>query len=184
MHWISVPIPWAQKTRQKDCRRGVRLGFGRPSPATDFAVTGPAYPNRPNGCKQEELKANGTKVDKTFPCRYSSFMKYEVRKTEQFEKWLVKLKDATAKKRLLARLDMASNGHFGDHKQLDERLFELRLFYGPGYRVYFTINGGVVPLVDRRRQVESGKGYCQGQSDIEGFGGIRDESKNYTIRRC
>jgi putative addiction module killer protein len=46
-------------------------------------------------------------------------MKYEVRKTEPFKKWLVKLKDATAKKRLLARLDMASNGHFGDHKQLD-----------------------------------------------------------------
>lgn len=30
---------------------------------------------------------------------------------------------------------MASNGHFGDHKQLDEKLYELRLFYGPGYPV-------------------------------------------------
>jgi putative addiction module killer protein len=68
-------------------------------------------------------------------------MKYELRSTDRFEKWLVKLKDATAKKRLLARLDMVGNGHFGDHKQLEANLFELRLFYGPGYRVYYTISG-------------------------------------------
>ena len=69
-------------------------------------------------------------------------MKYELRSTEYFDKWLAKIRGATAKKRLLARFDMVSNGHFGDHKQLDERLFELRLFYGPGYRVYYTISGG------------------------------------------
>ena len=39
---------------------------------------------------------------------------------------------------------MVSNGHFGDHKQLDEKLYELRLFYGPGYPVYYTINGGTL----------------------------------------
>lgn len=69
-------------------------------------------------------------------------MKYELRSTDRFDKWLAKLKDATAKKRLLARLDMVSNGHFGDHKQLEANFFELRLFYGPGYRVYYTISGG------------------------------------------
>lgn len=74
-------------------------------------------------------------------------MKYELRSTEYFDKWLAKLKDTTARKRLLARFDMASNGHFGDHKQLDERLFELRLFYGPGYRVYYTISGGTIILL-------------------------------------
>ena len=62
-------------------------------------------------------------------------MKYELRSTDHFDRWLAKLKDAMARKRLLARLDMASNGHFGDHKLLDERLYELRLFYGPGYPV-------------------------------------------------
>lgn len=74
-------------------------------------------------------------------------MKYELRSTDHFDRWLAKLKDAMARKRLLARLDMVSNGHFGDHKQLDERLYELRLFYGPGYRVYYTINGGTLVLL-------------------------------------
>ena len=74
-------------------------------------------------------------------------MKYELRSTDHFDRWLAKLKDAMARKRLLARLDMVSNGHFGDHKQLDERLYELRLFYGPGYRIYYTINGGTLVLL-------------------------------------
>lgn len=66
-------------------------------------------------------------------------MKYELRSTEHFDRWLKKLKDVSAKRRMLARFDMVGNGHFGDHKQLDEQLFELRMFYGSGYRVYFSI---------------------------------------------
>lgn len=74
-------------------------------------------------------------------------MKYELRSTEHFEKWFEKLKDTSAKRRMLARFDMVSNGHFGDHKQLDERIFELRMFYGPGYRVYYTVKDGHIVLL-------------------------------------
>mgnify|MGYP003594519062 CR=1 FL=1 len=71
-------------------------------------------------------------------------MGYRVEKTAVFEKWLRKLTTRKDRYRILARLDMVSNGHFGDHKQIGERLFELRMFFGPGYRIYFTIFGNTV----------------------------------------
>lgn len=71
-------------------------------------------------------------------------MKYRIEKTSVFEKWLRKIKPGNDRLRILARLDMVFNGHFGDHKQIGERLFELRMFFGPGYRVYFSIIGDTV----------------------------------------
>jgi putative addiction module killer protein len=75
-------------------------------------------------------------------------MKYELKSTEVFEKWLSKVKDRSGKIKILARLDRIQNGNFGDCKQIGKELYELRFFFGPGYRVYYTIkNNSVVILL-------------------------------------
>jgi putative addiction module killer protein len=74
-------------------------------------------------------------------------MKYELRKTDIFDRWMARLKDRSAKIKILARLDRIENGNFGDHKQIDKNLFELRFFFGPGYRIYYTIKGNTVVIL-------------------------------------
>ena len=71
-------------------------------------------------------------------------MKYELRSTKQYNKWLAKVKDASVKLRVLARLTMVENGHFGDYKQISSDLFELRFFFGSGLRIYYTIQSNKV----------------------------------------
>lgn len=74
-------------------------------------------------------------------------MTYELQSTPTFDKWLAKLKDATTRNRLLARLDRIETGNFGDFKQIDNNLFELRFFFGSGLRIYYTIRNGQVVLL-------------------------------------
>ena len=69
------------------------------------------------------------------------YMKYELRSTEYFDKWLTKIKDRQTHSRILRRVDKLVIGSFGDCKTIDANLFELRMFFGPGYRVYYTIKG-------------------------------------------
>lgn len=66
-------------------------------------------------------------------------MKYLIRKTAEFSNWLNELKDRQAYLRILARINAAEDGNFGDHKILPGSggLFEMRLNCGPGYRVYY-----------------------------------------------
>lgn len=68
-------------------------------------------------------------------------MKYELRSTGRFDKWFAGLKDASVKVRVLARLDRLENGNFGDFKAIGSGLFELRLFFGPCYRIYLYDQG-------------------------------------------
>ena len=56
---------------------------------------------------------------------------------EPFLIWFNKLKDAGTRRRILMRLRRLEQGNFGDSKHIRERLYELRLFFGPGYRIYF-----------------------------------------------
>ena len=57
--------------------------------------------------------------------------------SEPFTVWLNGLKDHRSRRRILARLRRLEQGNFGDRKHLKSGLFELRLFFGAGYRVYF-----------------------------------------------
>ncbi|MFO7761538.1 MAG: hypothetical protein R6V20_07985 [Desulfobia sp.] len=66
-------------------------------------------------------------------------MKYELRSTTPFDKWLAKIKDRKTRARIVRRIDRLALGIFGDCKNIQADLFELRMFFGPGYRVYFTI---------------------------------------------
>ena len=69
---------------------------------------------------------------------YNTSVNYEVRQTEEFSKWLKKLKDAVAKVAIARRIDRMKEGNFGDSKSVGGEVFELRIDVSKGYRVYFT----------------------------------------------
>jgi len=64
--------------------------------------------------------------------------------TPEFEQWLEILRDAKGKARILSRLDSAALGNFGDCQSVGDGVSEMRIHFGPGYRVYFTRRGTFV----------------------------------------
>ncbi len=76
----------------------------------------------------------------------------EVRQTETFSKWLVKLHDLRARAKIQARIDRLELGNAGDVKPVGEGVSEMRVDYGPGYRVYFHTKGLRVDNTSRRRR--------------------------------
>lgn len=65
----------------------------------------------------------------------------EIRKTEHFANWLDNLCDIQAKARVLVRIERLASGNAGDVKPVGEGVSEMRINYGPGYRVYFIQRG-------------------------------------------
>ncbi len=65
----------------------------------------------------------------------------EIRKTELFATWLDSLRDIQAKARVLVRIERLALGNAGDVKPVGEGVSEMRIDYGPGYRVYFIQRG-------------------------------------------
>lgn len=61
--------------------------------------------------------------------------------TEVFDAWFAGLKDMQAVRRVQARIDRAEDGNFGDCEPVGEGVSEMRIHYGPGYRVYFVKRG-------------------------------------------
>lgn len=68
----------------------------------------------------------------------------EIRRLAEFDLWLSGLKDTVTKARLTARLKKASLGHLGDVKSVDAGVWEMREFFGPGWRMYYVRRGEVV----------------------------------------
>ena len=62
---------------------------------------------------------------------------FEIIESATFSKWLSGLKDRQARMRIYVRLDRLSLGNFGDAGPIGEGLSELRIHYGPGYRLYY-----------------------------------------------
>lgn len=58
-------------------------------------------------------------------------------RTEEFAAWLNGVRDAKAKARIISRLDLAALGNLGDCEPVGEGVSEMRIDFGPGYRVYF-----------------------------------------------
>ena len=71
----------------------------------------------------------------------------EVRQTEEFDNWLRRLRDRTARSRILVRIRRLALSNPGDVKPVGAGLSEMRIDYGPGYRVYFTQRGPVLVVV-------------------------------------
>jgi putative addiction module killer protein len=80
----------------------------------------------------------------------------EVRQTLEFSKWLLKLQDRAARARIEVRIRRLGLGLAGDVKPVGEGVSELRIDYGPGYRVYFCQQGSRIFLLliggDKRTQ--------------------------------
>ena len=65
----------------------------------------------------------------------------EVRETEEFSDWLSALRDARAKAKVLVRIARLATGNPGDVQSVGKGVSELRINYGPGYRVYYIQRG-------------------------------------------
>ena len=63
---------------------------------------------------------------------------FTVRQTEEFQDWLDGLKDLKTQLRIVARLRLAEAGNLGDWKPVGGDISEMRIAFGPGYRLYFT----------------------------------------------
>ena len=66
---------------------------------------------------------------------------YTTIRSSDFDTWLTKLRDNIGKARIIARLNAAEHGNFGDCEPVGEGVREMRVHVGPGYRVYFTQRG-------------------------------------------
>lgn len=79
-----------------------------------------------------------------------------IRQTETFKAWLADLRDRNARRRIAQRLLRVQAGLFGDVKPVGECVSELRVDYGPGYRVYFVQRGSELIVLlcggDKRTQ--------------------------------
>ena len=71
----------------------------------------------------------------------------EIRRTAAFRAWLRGLRDERAKARIVSRIDRLRLGNLGDVKPVGEGVSELRIFYGPGYRVYFIRRGDALVVL-------------------------------------
>jgi len=72
---------------------------------------------------------------------------YELKEHDLFSKWLLKLKDIRGKVAIIRRVKRLRAGNFGDHKSVGDKVSELRLTTGPGYRVYYTQQGDEIIIL-------------------------------------
>lgn len=86
-------------------------------------------------------------VDNMYIIVYSLTM-VEILQTDEFEKWLKRLKDVNARARINVRITRLSlTGNFGDYKPVGNGVYEMRIDYGPGYRLYFSNRGDKIVLL-------------------------------------
>ena len=94
----------------------------------------------------------------------------EIRQTDEFAYWLHALRDRQAKARIQVRIDRMQLGLYGDVKPVGEGVSELRIDYGPGYRVYFVHRGQELIILlaggDKRSQDRDIKKAIQLSQDL------------------
>lgn len=92
-----------------------------------------------------------------------------IEKTREFDKWLRKLNDLTAKAKILFRIQqLEREEHFGDCKPVGNGILELRIHYAKGYRVYLTQQDGKVILLliggdksTQQKDIEKASAICK-----------------------
>ena len=87
---------------------------------------------------------------------YISAVMIEVRQTREFSAWLHRLRDAKAAARIVARIRRMEKGNPGDSKSVGGSILEMRVDYGPGYRIYYVHRGAQIVILlcggDKRTQ--------------------------------
>jgi len=80
----------------------------------------------------------------------------EVRQTQEFSTWLHRLRDANAVARIVARIRRMEKGNPGDTRSVGKGILEMRIDYGPGYRIYYLHRGAQIVILlcggDKRTQ--------------------------------
>ena len=80
----------------------------------------------------------------------------EVRQTKEFSAWLHRLRDANAVARIVARIRRMEQGNPGDSRSVGKGIVEMRIPYGPGYRIYYVHRGAQIVILlcggDKRTQ--------------------------------
>lgn len=72
---------------------------------------------------------------------------FQIETTPEFDAWLLGLPDPLTRVRLARRLDKAARGNLGDVRAVGEGVWEMREFFGPGWRMYFLHRGTVVVVM-------------------------------------
>ncbi len=85
-------------------------------------------------------------LDDNQPVLYTG-QAFQLAETDEFHHWLGSLVDRRAATRILDRIKRASNGNFGDVKPAGSGVSEMRINYGPGYRVYFFRHGKALVIL-------------------------------------
>jgi putative addiction module killer protein len=81
----------------------------------------------------------------------------EIIKTEQYSQWLDNLFDTKVRARIQAQIERLAWGNPGDSKSVGEKVFEMRVDFGPGYRIYYTKKGVklVILLIGGNKSTQS-----------------------------
>lgn len=94
---------------------------------------------------------------------------FQVLQTEEYEKWAESLSDIKTSTRINVNVDRMQRGLFGDWKAVGDGVFELRLDFGPGYRVYYAKYGSFIVILlgggdksDQRRTIADAKRLWEG----------------------
>lgn len=89
---------------------------------------------------------------------------WQISQSAQFEDWFDRLSDRKARMAIIKRLERVQSGNLGDHASLGDGVSELRIHYGPGYRLYYTVRQSVLVLLliggvkaSQRRDIERAK---------------------------
>ena len=97
---------------------------------------------------------------------------FELRQAEPFQRWLDHIRDQNAYTRIRMRLGRLKKGQFGDVQPVGEGVSELRLHFGPSYRIYFYRQSAVVILLlvggDKSSQASDIKRAIELKREIEG----------------
>lgn len=72
---------------------------------------------------------------------------HEIRKTEEFKVWLDSLKDLIGRAKIQARIKRLAEGNQGNTKSVGSKVFEMKIDFGPGYKIYYTKHESVMYLL-------------------------------------
>lgn len=86
-------------------------------------------------------------VDTYWTVNYSWQTNMDILKTSAFDDWFGSLKDIKGRARIQARIDRLAFGYFGDTKSVGTGIREMRIFFGPGYRIYFKRYGDTIVVL-------------------------------------